>query len=184
MSVPNGVNAGSFAIGEVDARTASVGFANRLFIAPNGDLSVSAGAFKPGGGAWSVSSDARLKQDVSALTGSLDRLLQLRGVNFSYRQDVPKSLTAAGPQIGFIAQEVEQVFPQWIGEKEGFKTVGIAGFEALTVEALRELRGESAVIDLAQSDQLDALKAENTALRQELTAINAAIKQLQTAAAK
>lgn len=186
VSVPNGVNAGTFAIGEVDARTANVGFTNRLLIAPNGDVSVSANAFKPGGGAWAVSSDARLKRDVSTLSGSLDRLLALRGVNFSYRIDGPKALTAPGSQIGFIAQEVEKVFPQWIGEKEGYKTVGITGFEALTVEALRELRFESALIDQAQRAELDQLRDENTALRQsdaelrtELLALKQAVEALQ-----
>jgi trimeric autotransporter adhesin len=181
VSVPNGVNAGSFAIGEVDARSSNVGFVNRLLIAPNGDLTISAGAFKPGGGAWFVSSDARLKQDVSGLTGSLERLLQLRGVNFSYRSDAPKSLTAIGPQIGFIAQEVEQVFPQWIGEREGYKTVGIKGFEALTVEALRELRAESAVIDKAQSAELKSLRAENAALKQSDAKLRARLNALEAA---
>ncbi|MBL0163244.1 MAG: tail fiber domain-containing protein [Xanthomonadales bacterium] len=175
VSVPNGVNAGTFAIGEVDARTASVVFTNRLLISPNGDLTVSAGAFKPGGGAWSVASDARLKKDVSTLQGSLDRLLALHGVNFSYRDDAPTSLAAPGAQIGFIAQEVEKVFPQWIAERDGFKTIGIRGFEALTVEALRDLRSESAVIDAAQSAELEKLRAENAALQARLDRLEAMI---------
>jgi trimeric autotransporter adhesin len=179
VSVPNGANAGTFAIGEVDARTAAVGFTNRLLIAPNGDFTVSAGAFKPGGGAWSVSSDARLKEAVSPLSGSLDRLLQLNGVNFRYRADAPKALSAEGPQIGFIAQEVEQVFPQWIGEKDGYKTVGIRGFEALTVEALRELRGESAVIDASQSDRLEKLEHENALLKNENDSLSARLDAIE-----
>ncbi len=132
---------------------------------------------KPGGGAWSIASDARLKTDVSNLSGSLDRLLELRGVNFSYRADAPKDLSAPGSQIGFIAQEVEKVFPQWIAEREGFKTIGIKGFEALTVEALRELRSESAVIDLAQSAELVKLSAENAALRERLAALEAKLSR-------
>jgi hypothetical protein len=40
-----------------------------------------------------------------------------------------------------VAQEVEEVFPEWVGrDSEGSKTVCIRGFEALTIEALRELR--------------------------------------------
>lgn len=135
-----------------------------LLLKNNRDFNVYADAFKPGGGAWSVSSDARLKQDVTPLTGSLDRLLALRGVNFRYRDDAPRTLAASGPQIGFIAQELEQVFPQWIGEAEGFKTVGIKGFEALTVEALRELKTDS-------DTHIEALHIENAALRARLDAI-------------
>ena len=170
VTVPgSGGAAGSFYIGEVDGRLPAVGFANRLQIAPNGDLSVYANAYKPGGGAWAVSSDARLKRDVSDLEGSLARLLSLHGVNFSYRDDAPKSLTAPGPQIGFIAQEVEKVFPQWIGERGGYKTVGIAGFEALTVEAMRDLKAESDV-------RMEALEKENALLRARLEKLEAKVK--------
>jgi hypothetical protein len=49
-----------------------------------------------------------------------------------------------GPQIGFIAQEVEQVFPEWITEgDDGYKLLSIRGFEALAVEALRDLYAEN-----------------------------------------
>jgi hypothetical protein len=42
-----------------------------------------------------------------------------------------------------IAQEVEQLFPQWVDEgADGFKRLTLRGFEALVVEALRELREE------------------------------------------
>jgi trimeric autotransporter adhesin len=137
-----------------------------LLLKTNRDLNVYADAFKPGGGAWSVSSDARLKQDVTPLSGSLDRLLALRGVNFRYRDDAPKDLVATGPQIGFIAQELEQVFPQWIGEAEGYKTIGIKGFEALTVEALRDLKVESEA-------RIEILQQENAEVRARLDAIEA-----------
>lgn len=174
VSAPGaGGAAGTFTIGEVDARTASVAFVNRLTITPNGDLSVTAAAFKPGGGAWSVASDARLKRDVNGLSGSLERLLALRGVSFYYRDDAPKALTAPGLQTGFIAQEVERVFPQWISDYVGYKTIGIKGFEALTVEALRELRGESALIDAGQSAQIAKLSAENAELKSRLAALEA-----------
>ncbi len=135
-----------------------------LLLKTNRDFNVYADAFKPGGGAWSVSSDARLKQDITPLTGSLDRLLALHGVNFRYRDDAPKNLVASGPQIGFIAQELEQVFPQWIGEAEGYKTVGIKGFEALTVEALRDLKIESEA-------RIEVLQQQNAELRARLDAI-------------
>lgn len=135
-----------------------------LLLKTNRDLNVYADAFKPGGGAWSVSSDARLKQDITPLTGSLDRLLALRGVNFRYRDDAPKNLVATGPQIGFIAQELEQLFPQWIGEAEGYKTVGIKGFEALTVEALRDMKIESEA-------RIEVLQQENAELRARLDAV-------------
>lgn len=94
-------------------------------------------------------SDERLKQDIAPLAGALDRLLQLRGVTFEWNEaGAQVSGAAAGAageaaQIGFIAQEVEQVFPQWVRSNgDGYKHLAIRGFEALAVEAIRQLRTE------------------------------------------
>ncbi len=99
-------------------------------------------AYKAGGStsSWDVVSDARLKQDVKTLSGSLDQLMRLRGVTFVYKDQVRHR---AGPQTGFIAQEVETVFPTWVTTgDDGMKSLGPQGFEAHTVQALRELRAE------------------------------------------
>lgn len=122
-------------------------------------LDVNGTAGKPGGGSWSVSSDLRLKRNVKDLDGSLAKLLALRGVTFEYKD--PAAIgELPGERIGFIAQEVEQVFPDWVGQKDdGMKFLTVRGFEALSVEALREL-------DARQG----RLEAENTRLREELAA--------------
>ena len=49
-------------------------------------------------------------------------------------------------QTGFIAQEVEKAFPNWLGEnKAGFKTLDIPQREmqALLVESIRTLKTEN-----------------------------------------
>ena len=49
----------------------------------------------------------------------------------------------SGPQLGLIAQEVEKTFPEWVSsDPGGYKELTIRGFEALIVEALRELKNE------------------------------------------
>lgn len=112
-------------------------------------------AYKPGGGAWTTLSDARAKRDITPLDNSLDTLLKLRGVTFYYND--PSEMGAiAGKRTGFIAQEVEQVIPEWVGEARGRKSLDISGFEALAVEALRELRTE-------KDAQIAALRAEKDA---------------------
>ncbi|MCA9293711.1 MAG: tail fiber domain-containing protein [Phycisphaerales bacterium] len=105
-------------------------------------LHVNGSAGKPGGGSWSVASDRRLKTNIAALDGALDQLLQLRGVTFEYKD--PDAINElSGPRIGMIAQDVEQVFPDWIDTRDdGYKSLTYRGFEALTVEAMRELREE------------------------------------------
>ena len=85
-------------------------------------------------------SDARLKQNVQPLDGALGRLLHLRGVSYEWTEP-EKHDGQTGLQIGWIAQEVEEVFPQWVQTgDDGYKGLAIRGFEALTVEALRELK--------------------------------------------
>ncbi len=105
-------------------------------------LEVAGSAGKPGGGSWTSSSDRRLKKNIEDLDGALQRVLALRGVTFEYRD--PESINELpGERMGMIAQEVEAVFPEWVEVNgRGHKTVTFRGFEALAVEALRELRDE------------------------------------------
>jgi hypothetical protein len=97
----------------------------------------------------------------------LARLLALEGVRFHYTDPDPLR-RPPGEQIGFVAQQVTEVFPSWVAtDSDGFLTVGPQGFEALTVEALRELRDEST-----------ALRDEDTALRAELAEIRSRLDLL------
>lgn len=84
-------------------------------------------------------SDARLKQHIAPLLPPLARLLRLRGVTYEWR-DPAKHGNLTGTQTGMIAQQVEEVFPEWVGaDRDGYKTLTYRGFEALTVESFREL---------------------------------------------
>lgn len=142
-------------------------FTDRIYLRSNGDFEVTAQAFKPGGGSWAVSSDARLKTDVTPLDGALDRLLALRSVEYSYINPDPAK-RPAGRQIGFIAQEVAEVFPAWVStDDEGFFAVAPQGFEALTVQALRELQDENASLKAS----LEAVTAQNVAFEDRLRAL-------------
>ena len=107
-----------------------------------GDLRISGLARKPDGGGWTFASDARLKQNVEAVGDALDLLLQLRGVRFEWKEpDQMANLT--GSQFGLIAQEVEKVFPEWVTtDRDGYRELTMRGFEALVIEALRELKNE------------------------------------------
>jgi hypothetical protein len=131
---------------------ALVDFTNRLILNMDNDFSggteiwsnllVKGNAAKPGGGVWAVFSDIKLKKNVELLTGSLSKLLQLRGVTYEWKNPEQQG-NLTGTQIGMVAQEVEKVFPEWVGsEADGTKYISIRGFEALTVEALRELNSK------------------------------------------
>jgi hypothetical protein len=137
-------------------------------VTPNFTLEVNGTAGKPGGGTWTVSSDARLKKNIRTLSGALDKLLALRGVNFEYI-DPQKIHELSGERMGLIAQEVEKVFPDWVETgPDGYKRVTVRGLEALVVESLRQLRTEQALAIREQENQLAALKREKDAEIQEL----------------
>jgi Chaperone of endosialidase len=103
---------------------------------------LSSGVTQNHSGAWTTFSDIRLKRDIALIEHPLDTFLGLRGQTFEYIN--PDQVMAnPGRRMGFIAQDVEQVLPQWVGEDDrGYKMVTPTGFEALSVEALRELRAE------------------------------------------
>ena len=132
-------------------------YVKRGYFTNSGDFKVQANAYKPGGGSWSVSSDERLKKDVRRLEGSLEKLMSLRGTSFEYI-DPEASHELAGTRMGLIAQDVEKVFPDWVSTREnGFKMLTVRGFEAVTIEALRDLRAE-------KDAQIAELKARNVKL--------------------
>lgn len=79
-----------------------------------------------------ASSDARLKENVTPLTGALDKVLKLQGVNFN-------RIGSDTKEIGVIAQQVEEVVPELVftGE-DGMKSVAYANTIALLIEAIKE----------------------------------------------
>jgi len=132
----------------------------------NGHLVVTGNAWKTGGGHWEVWSDARLKKNVKPLNGALVEMLKLDGVTFQWK-DPKKFNNMDGVYMGMVAQDVEKVFPEWVGlGPEGkYKTFSPIGFEALTVEAIRELKSEN-----------DVLKAKNLELEARIKSIEAKLK--------
>jgi hypothetical protein len=94
----------------------------------DGDLSVD--------GEVTASSDARLKTNVKTIENGLDKVLQLRGVEFD-------RIDKDAHQIGVIAQEVEKVVPDVVHTKEdGMKSVAYGNLVAVLIEAVKDLKGE------------------------------------------
>jgi hypothetical protein len=66
--------------------------------------------------AFQTLSDARLKKDVEPLSGSIDVVRSLRPVTFRWRDDIFNEAKRDKPDVGFIAQEVEQTIPLAVGD--------------------------------------------------------------------
>jgi hypothetical protein len=116
----------------------------RMRLTRYGDLSImGAHAYKSGAGGWENLSDIRLKKNIVPLDGALDKILRLRGIKYQWK-DPKEHADMRGVYMGMIAQDVEKVFPEWVGlyPESKYKTLSPIGFEALAVEAIRELKLE------------------------------------------
>ncbi|MEP6880398.1 MAG: tail fiber domain-containing protein [Dokdonella sp.] len=138
-------------------------FLNRLKIDGNGTTFVQ-------GGAVGNLSDVRLKKNIGPIPRPLDQLLALQGHVYEYI-DPAKAMNAPGPRMGFVAQEVRTVLPNWVKPtgNEGYLAVTPIGFEALAVEAMRDLKAENDV-------RMEALEKENASLRARLERLEAKVK--------
>jgi len=108
------------------------------FASPNGNLW---GSWKLNGLPIATTSDGRLKINITPLQNSLDKILQLQGVEYD-RTDYEKH------EIGMVAQEVEKVIPDLVKEdSEGTKILEYQNLTAVLVEAIKE-----------QQEQINTLK--------------------------
>jgi hypothetical protein len=82
-------------------------------------------------------SDERLKGNIKKIDNALNKLLQLRGVYFNYIN------SPTTREIGFIAQEVETIFPELVSTAgDGIKSVKYQNVTAILVEAIKELQNK------------------------------------------
>ncbi len=80
-------------------------------------------------------SDAAIKENVLPLESSLEKVLSLRGVSFSWKDGARKSM-------GLVAQEVEDVFPEIVLGEEGEKSIQYTALIAPLIEGMREQQAE------------------------------------------
>lgn len=86
------------------------------------------------------SSDRRLKKEIQPLEKALEKVTQLQGVSYKWKDESKSQET----QIGVIAQEVEKVFPEVVlTDDEGMKSVAYQNLVAPLIEAVKELKKEN-----------------------------------------
>ena len=87
-----------------------------------------------------TSSDKRFKKDIKPIASSLDNVLKLRGVSYNFKvEEYSDKKFPADTQIGFIAQELLEIYPQLISkDKEGYYSVDYSKISPILVEAIKE----------------------------------------------
>ncbi len=154
----DGINSKSYFGGNVGIET----------MYPSYTLHVVGDAGKTTGIYWTSISDQKLKKDIKPLEGALDRLTRLKGRTFKWKD--PDELNATeGIHIGLVAQEVEEVFPQWVSEdNQGRKQVTLEGLEAVTIEAIKELKLENEMLRKRLESLEQRLNVRQSAVNKEV----------------
>jgi hypothetical protein len=134
---------------------------NLLFVAgPTGGSAW----FRKADGFYFNSSDARLKRDINPLGSVLHRVLQLRPVTYRLRDEAD----GAPSTYGFLAQEVEPLFPEVVGEYAGKKALSYSELVPVAIGAIQELNAKFERSSKAKDAEIQKLKAHNATLEKRL----------------
>jgi hypothetical protein len=126
----------------------------------------SGGAFAPvNASAFNINSDYRLKENITSLTGAIEKIQNLKPVNFSYKSTNKMSMPWGNEQVsGFLAHEFAEVVPTAVtGQKDVVdedgeviaQTLDMTKAIPLMVAAIQELK---ATVD-AQAARIAALES-------------------------
>ena len=119
------------------------------------------GQFDGNTGVYTSLSDERLKTNIQPLESVLPKLMDIQAKRYAFKHDPAHKQT-----IGFIAQELQQKFPEYVAVHtandgnpivENQLGVDYAGMSVVAIKAIQE-----------QQAQIEALKAEIAALRAEM----------------
>ena len=102
-------------------------------------------------------SDRRLKKDIKDLESPLEKTLKMRGVSYTWKDENKSQRN----QIGVIAQEVEEVYPEFVFTNDkGMKAVNYAQMTAVLIEAIKDL-----------NNKIETLEKENADLKTSLSEV-------------
>jgi hypothetical protein len=146
----NSVGAGGLQIYNTGGNTAIFAKQSNTFVGlgttnPIQKLHVVGDAYKTEGGtSWATSSDLRLKTVLGDYQKGLKEITALQPVRFRYLENNPRELSADIEQVGFVAQEVQKIFPEAVSEAEdGYLDFNIHAINIALVNAVKELKAEN-----------------------------------------
>lgn len=177
-----GTGTGTFAdddlvLSSIDVATGATNANNIFTIQGNGNIGLgilssgnpihhSSGARLTAAGVWTNASDRRLKTNISTTKYGLDAVMQLRPVDYDMKK-------GGEQQVGFIAQEVQNIIPEVVSGKEGDlekgETLAVAYGQMVAVltKAIQE-----------QQTQIEELKKQNGQLVQKNDKLESRVNEL------
>jgi len=125
--------------------------------ATSNSLEVNGDASKSVAGSWLANSDSRLKKDIKTINPkeALTKILKLRGVNYLWNDDKTGMKRPENIQTGFIAQEIQEVFPEKvITDNQGYLQTAYGDYDPIIFQAIKAL-----------NEKLEKLEKENQELK-------------------
>jgi hypothetical protein len=141
---------------------------------PGYDLEVVGTAGLSTGSAWTNTSDSRLKDIHGDYIRGIEEIMKLRPVLFNYKEGNPRRLPSKEEYIGFIAQDVQPVFPEAVAKgADGFLNFNMHAVNVAMVNAIQQ-----------QQREIESVKSENQQLRLELQSLKEKLEQIESSLAK
>jgi len=112
---------------------------------------------------YNATSDIRHKENIHELENALEKILSIRGVNFTFIDDDKKCLRA-----GIIAQEVQPIIPELINTTDDDKwTANYDGLTPYLIESVKTLSKEN-----------ETIKNENEQLKEKVNSLETKIEMI------
>lgn len=105
-----------------------------------------------GAAAFGSYSDSRLKENIVDLPSQLSNIMALRPVEFDYIES-----EGGGHQIGFIAQEMQTIYPDAVGERVPDNMLSITGWSKTEARLVKAIQEQQSLIQ-SLTDRLTALE--------------------------
>ena len=109
-------------------------------------------------GSWNQASDISLKQNFTPLNSCLNKIMLLNPLEYSFID-----AKNGKRNIGFISQEVEEVFPLLVNEQDGKKFLNYTLFSVVIIKAMQE---QQEMIE-QQNEEIERLKEKMNLLISE-----------------
>lgn len=109
-------------------------------------------------------SDIRFKKDIVPIDHALNKVMQLKGVYYNFKDT---ARFGSQHQIGFIAQDIEKVVPEVVVNGKEYKSVNYQYLTALLAEAIKE-----------QQQQIETLKTSNNLLMEKSRQVEYELEEL------
>jgi hypothetical protein len=123
-------------------------------------------------GFWAFS-DQNLKTNVKSIENPMERIMKMRGTSYTFNSPTAKEGEQGAQQIGFIAQELQQVVPEAVVQgTDGIYAVNYNALTPLLVEGIKvqqnNIAAQQETIN-TQQQRIETLEAQVAALTKAST---------------